>query len=407
MADWNIPAFKHRRLSSLLSDPSVMDGYVEPQAQPQGLLDPAKDAIGPPSVLGGLLSLDPTDYIGPQTLGKLAAGLKGLLTGGAAVAPLAAYMGTTLKRGAQSVPNRFNQSGQIAWHGSPHKFDKFSLDKIGTGEGAQAYGHGLYLAEAPEVALEYQKKLSSTGGAKNLAAQYGGVDDGIAEATRRIDHYNQLIANGGGGDMRRAKGMLSLAQKNLEDLSAMKAGLPENTGNLYKTDIPDEAVARFLDWDKPLSQQAPEVQKKLAEIAGESADSFSKKMLTNPSAYGEDLHKALTWLGDNSSIGADRANAAEILKKQGIPGIRYLDGGSRNTAQRWIAKHPQGGENTFNTQAELDAFVKRNPEFKAIAPDQTSNFVAFDPEMIRILERNGQPTGQQPWGLGEWLKAQK
>ena len=38
------------------------------------------------------------------------------------------------------------------WHGSPHKFDKFDSSKIGTGEGTQAYGHGLYLADAPEVA---------------------------------------------------------------------------------------------------------------------------------------------------------------------------------------------------------------------------------------------------------------
>ena len=28
------------------------------------------------------------------------------------------------------------------------KFDKFSMDQIGTGEGAQAYGHGLYFADA-------------------------------------------------------------------------------------------------------------------------------------------------------------------------------------------------------------------------------------------------------------------
>ena len=38
------------------------------------------------------------------------------------------------------------------WHGSPHQFDAFDSSKIGTGEGAQAYGHGLYLAEAKDVA---------------------------------------------------------------------------------------------------------------------------------------------------------------------------------------------------------------------------------------------------------------
>ena len=33
-----------------------------------------------------------------------------------------------------------NPQGFIAYHGSPHDFDKFDMSKIGTGEGAQAYG---------------------------------------------------------------------------------------------------------------------------------------------------------------------------------------------------------------------------------------------------------------------------
>jgi hypothetical protein len=33
------------------------------------------------------------------------------------------------------------------YHGSPHDFDEFDMSKIGTGEGAQAYGRGLYFAE--------------------------------------------------------------------------------------------------------------------------------------------------------------------------------------------------------------------------------------------------------------------
>src|SRR5690349_16750001 len=47
-----------------------------------------------------------------------------------------------------------------AFHGSPHVFDAFDASKIGTGEGAQAYGHGLYYAESPEVAASYR---NSTG----------------------------------------------------------------------------------------------------------------------------------------------------------------------------------------------------------------------------------------------------
>jgi hypothetical protein len=47
-----------------------------------------------------------------------------------------------------------------AWHGSPHDFVEFKLDKIGTGEGAQAYGQGLYFAQNPEVAKSYRETLT-------------------------------------------------------------------------------------------------------------------------------------------------------------------------------------------------------------------------------------------------------
>ena len=47
-----------------------------------------------------------------------------------------------------------------AWHGSPHSFDKFSLSAIGSGEGVQAFGHGLYFAEQKFIAEFYAKALA-------------------------------------------------------------------------------------------------------------------------------------------------------------------------------------------------------------------------------------------------------
>lgn len=49
---------------------------------------------------------------------------------------------------------------QSAYHGTPHKFDKFSLDAIGSGEGAQAHGWGLYFAADKNVSGDYRIKLS-------------------------------------------------------------------------------------------------------------------------------------------------------------------------------------------------------------------------------------------------------
>jgi hypothetical protein len=49
-----------------------------------------------------------------------------------------------------------NAMGQVdVWHGSPHSFDRFSMDKIGTGEGAQAFGYGLYFTDLVDVAKHY------------------------------------------------------------------------------------------------------------------------------------------------------------------------------------------------------------------------------------------------------------
>ena len=44
---------------------------------------------------------------------------------------------------------------QSVWHGSPHSFEKFMLDKIGTGEGAQADGWGLYFTDKESIARAY------------------------------------------------------------------------------------------------------------------------------------------------------------------------------------------------------------------------------------------------------------
>jgi hypothetical protein len=49
-----------------------------------------------------------------------------------------------------------------AWHGSPHDFDRFDVSRIGTGEGAQSYGHGLYFAEEKQVATSATSSCSTT-----------------------------------------------------------------------------------------------------------------------------------------------------------------------------------------------------------------------------------------------------
>ena len=74
-----------------------------------------------------------------------------------------------------------------AFHGSPHKFNKFDMSKLGTGEGAQAYGNGLYFADNIDVAKGYSemvnmpkvtainKELKRLSGVMDSDAKYAGA----------------------------------------------------------------------------------------------------------------------------------------------------------------------------------------------------------------------------------------
>ena len=250
----------------------------------------------------------------------------------------------------------FAPLGITAWHGSPHKFNKFSMDKIGTGEGAQAYGHGLYLAESPDVAKGYQTTNSFRAFDIGQEAERRGVP---LSASARGEFSRQAAANTDPAKAARALQNANITARSIpaEDLQAMFADYYNKAGGaLYKTDIPEEAVARFLDWDKPLSQQAPEVQAAVSNGWGKQypwlKDGPNKEMT------GAQIYDQLGFL--------NRSDSSKAWQEAGIHGIRYLDGGSRGAGQG------------------------------------SSNFVAFDPEMIRILERNGQATGAVPWQPGEW-----
>ena len=58
-----------------------------------------------------------------------------------------------------------------AYHGSPYDFDKFDWSKIGTGEGAQAYGYGHYFAENEKIAKHYRDALNAPGKAPLTQAE--------------------------------------------------------------------------------------------------------------------------------------------------------------------------------------------------------------------------------------------
>ena len=246
-----------------------------------------------------------------------------------------------------------------AWHGSPHKFDKFDMSKIGTGEGAQAYGHGIYMAEAPETAQMYRASVQN--------GPAFGLEDGPTKGIATL-----LAAKGSKGEEMARKAYANLGE-NLEPTIAKAREAVDSQSHLYKVDIPDEAVAKFLDWDKPLSQQSKEVQAALQK-AGISVDKqalgqFDDALLSALEGTGSTTlpRHPINPAGESvyRKLGGPDV-AADKLRALGIPGIRYLDGGSRG------------------------------------AGAGTSNYVLFDDKLPRILETNGKPTGLQPWAKGEW-----
>ena len=316
--------------------------------------------------------------------------LAGLLGEGAGLAaPIVAaakapeIAGGLLQMGRNlATPQTLNkQAGAIVYHGSPHKFDKFDSSKIGTGEGAQAYGHGLYLAESPAVAGQYADTLGVVGAVDNGGNQIGktgvvslfskalkekGLSDAAAlsQATQWADNFiagkpvTHSIASG-------------VVQKN--GLKAAK------DGSLYKVDLPDEHIAKMLDWDKPLSQQPQAIQDAVKPLltdafdvrgykggwgslepdadavrdvftkTGHSLGTFSAQDAAALNFPGSAIVKAL------GNMDTESAATAQLLRKQGLTGIRYLDGGSRS------------------------------------AGAGSSNFVVFpgNEGLLKILERNG------------------
>src|SRR5215203_4982043 len=70
------------------------------------------------------------------------------------------------------------------YHGSPDVFDKFETAKIGTGEGAQVYGHGLYFTEKEQIAKGYREKLAGPARDKGL-----GIDSEPVWSGHGGSHY--------------------------------------------------------------------------------------------------------------------------------------------------------------------------------------------------------------------------
>ncbi len=298
--------------------------------------------------------------------------------------------------------------GMNVWHGTPHRFSptaknplgEFDPTKIGTGEGAQAYGVGAaYLAEAKDLAKHYRDVLAidprdSVNSVRAALSPTGkGQYWGAGENKAKLDdiffemqrHPNlqpylndssfkkdiQKIINGTNQDG-------TVTDEAINILRRLDKTMPKPSGQLYKVDLADEQIPKMLDWDKPLKEQKPILDLLAAKLEGTkvgdalgvykgnipllSLSGGNMAGATPASAIGRDF---LRHLGDiarkydgnelnqifKANGGKQDAAVSQFLQQNGITGIKYLDAGSRG------------------------------------AGEGTRNFIPFDPEHAKIIGR--------------------
>ena len=269
----------------------------------------------------------------------------------------------------------------VNFHGTPHTLGqeegfphgRFHLDKIGTGEGAQAFGWGIYFAGKKGVARSYKEYLSKFSNAVDVQ----GVDSISNEDMRGFVEENIariFKATTGGDSVRLLSDIgldLKLSKRKMASLLKYTAGSESDTakaealieasklvkkgaitfsrseGSLYQLDIPDSAETLLIDWDKPLEDQSKDVLAKIRKALPDVAVALDEGGTL-------DFKEVLDNAGE---MGMSHKDISEALQKVGIPGLRFLDGASR-----------ADGEGTHNTviwdQKVLDQIVlmKRNEE---------------------------------------------
>lgn len=212
-----------------------------------------------------------------------------------------------------------------AWHGSPLPvhFDRFDSSKIGSGEGHQAYGYGMYFAGHPGVASAYRRNLSK----RSLADRFDELGlpqdadpEDVVGAIEEFDPRQQEL-------LRRLSeaDWLGFDYPSQAINESLKESLPYNyeidpallrardrVGTAYQVEI-DAPEASLLDWDSPLAKQSSRVRSVLGDFANHVDD-----------ATGEEAYREMA-----RALGGGHGNAARALRNHGVPGIRYLDGFSR------------------------------------------------------------------------------
>ena len=231
-----------------------------------------------------------------------------------------------------------------AYHGSPYAFERFDISKIGTGEGNQTYGRGLYFAENPDVARGYRDTLSKYTTALNQRIGDTNPIDLYSEIEKRAERlptrsaqieYDKLSALESlmqHGDVLGVREAAKAGQITPEAFAWFQKNIEpqlSREGSLYEVRLRTDP-SRLLDYDIPLTQQSSSVQKG-AEQAWNSGDFV--RLTGNPQVPLDTLMQTQGGGLLRMMSEVDPVVAATALREAGIPGVRYLDQASRDAGR--------------------------------------------------------------------------
>ena len=237
-----------------------------------------------------------------------------------------------------------------AFHGSPYDFTEFDMSRIGSGEGATQYGHGLYFSDTEDVADFFRG--SNTDVPFDYAVDGEPVSSLYNSAERSGDYELMTVLE----DIqmhstpKSLKETYTVEEGYSKDIESFVEGLDYDSlkgvdsegnevplGRTYKVQL-DVIEDNLIDSQKKLSEQNPEISKKISSILGRDVSEE-----TGGNAY--------FYLSEK--LGGQEA-ASNALNNIGIKGIKYLDM-ARGSG---IDKAPK-------------------------------NYVVFDDSLVKILEKYG------------------
>ena len=292
-----------------------------------------------------------------------------------------------------------------ALHASPHSFRKFSTDYMGQGEGAQAYGWGLYFAESPKVNRSYMNQFAQD----KATWKFREVETGVIEVMQRSLVGSFL-----------PKDALPEAKEDASDIAWSVLGdlVDAARGSMTVLDIVME-LHDEIDTNRKYAETYPQEREKLEQLEG-----FMLSLLDHldeievrtgmPSNYRVELN-----VEDSELLGWDYVDETvlALLKDSPVEEVRYaLEHAERRADYR--GENVSGkdvyqelfdafwdGEDGTKQEAQKAASVSLlSSDIKGIRyadgytrgkveEEQTYNYVIFDGNDIKITAFADESTG--------------